>query len=342
MSFPISYLFRISKFGFRASRKADVDLSSILAIIIVMDKEHRKFQNKVIGVLYGGWSSEREISLASGECVTKALRKQGFKVKPIDVQRDFVKKLKGIDVAFIALHGHPGEDGTIQGVLELLGIPYTGSGVLGSAIGMDKIVSKRLFKSLDIPTPSFYYSRNVNIDEVIMKLDLPVVVKPRAEGSSVGVIIAQTRNELERAIAKAPKHGEFFLEKYIPGMMATCGIINGVPMPVLEIAPRRRKFYDYKAKYTPGQTEYIVPARIPEKKYKKTQQYALEAHRAICAHGFSRVDFVLDRNHEPYVLEVNTVPGLLTESNLPLEARAMGLGYDELIFEILKTSLSRF
>jgi len=307
-----------------------------------MDKEYKRFQNKVIGVLYGGWSSEREISLGSGDCVIKALRRQGFKVKPIDVQRDFTKKLKGIDVAFIALHGHPGEDGTIQGVLDLMGIPYTGSGVLGSAIGMDKIISKRLFNSLNIPTPAYYYHEQIDIDEAILSLDLPIVVKPRAEGSSVGITIVETRKELELAVKKAPRHGNFFLEKYIPGMMATCGIISGVPLPILEIAPRKRKFYDYKAKYTKGMTEYIVPARIPEKKYKKTQKYALEAHRAIDAHGFSRVDFVLDKSHEPYVLEVNTIPGLLAESNLPIEARVIGLGYDELVFEILKTSLIRF
>jgi D-alanine-D-alanine ligase len=307
-----------------------------------MDKEHKRFQNKVIGVLYGGWSSEREISLASGDCVIKALRRLGFKVKPIDVQRDFIKKLKGFDVAFIALHGHPGEDGTIQGLLDFMGIPYTGSGVLGSAIGMDKIISKRLFNSLDIPTPAYYHREQMDINDAILNLDFPMVVKPRAEGSSVGIKIVDNRKDLERAVKRAPRHGDFFLEKYIPGMMATCGIVNGVPLPILEIAPRRRKFYDYKAKYTKGMTEYIVPARIPDRKYKKTQMYALDAHRAIGAHGFSRIDFVLDRNGEPYVLEVNTIPGLLTESNLPLEARAMGLSYDELIFEILKTSSCRF
>lgn len=306
-----------------------------------MNKEHKKFQNKVIGVLYGGWSSEREISLASGDCVIKALRRLGFKVKPIDLQRDFVKKLRGFDIAFIALHGHPGEDGTIQGVLDLMGIPYTGSGVLGSAIGMDKIISKRLFNSLDIPTPAYYYREQLDIDEAILKLDFPMVIKPRAEGSSVGIRIVVNRKELELAVKKVHRYGDFFLEKYILGMTATCGIINGVPLPILEIAPRSRKFYDYKAKYTKGMTEYVVPARIPDKKYKKTQKYALEAHRAIGAHGFSRVDFVLDMNHEPYVLEVNTIPGLLAESNLPLEARAIGLSYDELIFEILKTSLNR-
>ncbi|UCG31148.1 MAG: D-alanine--D-alanine ligase [candidate division WOR-3 bacterium] len=306
-----------------------------------MDKERRLLQKKVIGVLYGGWSSEREISLGSGTCVIKALKRQGFKVKAIDVQRDLTRKLKGIDIAFNALHGHPGEDGTIQGVLDFLGIPYTGSGVIGSAIGMDKIISKRLFEAVDIPTPPYYYDEQFNIDEAIAKLDFPVVVKPRAEGSSVGVTIVDSKKELERAARKARRYGTYFFEKYIPGMMATCGILSDVPLPILEIAPRTRKFYDYKSKYTKGMTEYIIPARIPEKNYKETQKYALAAHRAIGAHGFSRVDFVLGKNHQPYVLEVNTIPGLLSESNLPLEARAMGLGYDELIYEILKTSLKR-
>jgi D-alanine-D-alanine ligase len=299
-------------------------------------------QKLTIGVLYGGWSSEREISLGSGTCVINALKKQGFRVRAIDVQRDFIKKLRSIDVAFIALHGHPGEDGTIQGILDFLGLPYTGSGVIGSAIGMDKITSKRLFEAVNIPTPAYHYDEQMNIDEAIAKLDFPLVVKPRAEGSSVGVTIVETKTEMERAIRKARRYGSYFFEKYIPGMMATCGILSDVPLPILEIAPKKRKFYDYRAKYTKGMTEYIVPARIPEKRYKETQKYALAAHRAIGAHGFSRVDFVLDKNHNPQVLEVNTIPGLLSESNLPLEARAMGLGYNELIYEILKTSLIRF
>lgn len=308
----------------------------------IMNRERKKLQDKVIGVLYGGWSSEREISLQSGTCVIGALRRQGFRVKAIDVQPDFMKKLKGIEIAFVALHGRGGEDGTIQGILDFFKIPYTGSGVLGSAIGMDKIVSKRIFNALDIPTPEYNYSIQTNIDEAVSNLDFPIVVKPRAEGSSVGVTIVETRKELERAIQRTRKYKDLFFEQYIPGKMVTCGIVNDVPLPILEIAPRKRKFYDYKSKYTEGMTEYIVPARIPEKQYKKTQKYALAAHRAIEAHGFSRVDFVLDKNHNPYVLEVNTIPGLLSESNLPLEARAIGLSYDDLIFEILKTSLIRF
>jgi D-alanine-D-alanine ligase len=264
-------------------------------------------------------------------------------VKGIDVDRNCIAKLRRIDVAFIALHGKPGEDGIIQGVLEFLDIPYTGSGIGGSAIGMDKILSKSLFLSHNIPTPEYYYETNYSIDEIIIKLDLPLVIKPRAEGSSVGITIVETRAELERAIKRTRrKFKDLLFEKFIPGMMATCGILNDIPLPVLEIAPRRRRFYDYKSKYTEGMTEYIVPARIPKKQYKDLQDYALSAHYAINAHGFSRVDFVLDHDYTPFALEVNTIPGLLSGSNLPLEAQAIGLSYDELIFEILKTSRPRF
>lgn len=298
---------------------------------------------KNIGVLYGGWSSERDISLGSGKCVMRSLKKQGFMVKGIDVDRNFMTKLKGIDIAFIALHGKPGEDGSVQGILDFLDIPYTGSGIMGSAIGMDKVVSKYLFEIKGIPTPDFYFEDNIDIDEIIIKLDLPVVVKPRAEGSSVGIHILENKNDIKNAIASMRRKFQGLLfEKYIAGMMATCGILHETPLPVLEIAPKKRRFYDYRSKYTEGMTEYIVPARIPKKQYRKVQEYALNAHKAIRAQGFSRVDFVLDENFNPYVLEVNTIPGLLTGSNLPLEASAVGLSYDDLIFEILKTSRPKF
>lgn len=308
-----------------------------------MDKERKFFRKKNIGVLYGGWSSERDISLGSGKCVMQSLKKQGLKVKGIDVDKNFMSKLKGIDVAFIALHGKPGEDGSVQGVLDFLDIPYTGSGVLGSAIGMDKVISKYLFEVNGIPTPDFYYEDNIDIDEIIIKLDLPVVIKPRSEGSSVGIHIVDNKNEIKKAItAMRRKYKSLLFEKYIPGMMATCGILHETPLPVLEIAPKKRKFYDYRSKYTEGMTEYIVPARIPKQQYKNVQEYALKAHHAVMAQGFSRVDFVLDESYNPHALEVNTIPGLLSGSNLPLEASAIGLSYDDLIFEILKTSRPKF
>ncbi|MCX7995423.1 MAG: D-alanine--D-alanine ligase [candidate division WOR-3 bacterium] len=307
-----------------------------------MKNEREFLLKKTIGVLYGGWSSEREISICSGMTVIESLKRQGFVVKGIDVDRNFIKKLRGIDIAFIALHGKPGEDGTIQGILEFLGIPYTGSGVVGSAIGMDKIISKYIFESRGIPTPEYYYEKEIDVDKIIEKLGLPVVIKPRSEGSSVGVFIVETREDLVKKIKSVTrKYPDIFFEKYINGKIATCGILNEIPLPILEIAPKRRKFYDYKSKYTKGMTEYIIPANLPEDKYKLTQSLALLAHQAIGAYGFSRVDFVFDTDHNPYVLEVNTIPGLLSESNLPLEARAIGLNYDELIFEILKTALIR-
>ena len=308
-----------------------------------MDKERKFFLKKKIAVLYGGWSSEREVSIGSGQCVLTSLKRQGFTVKGIDVDHNFARRLKGIDVAFIALHGKPGEDGTVQGILEFLGIPYTGSGVLGSSIGMDKIITKQLFAIHGVATPQYCYGADESATTAVRTLGVPIVIKPRAEGSSVGVTIATSRRAAEKAVKRThAQYGDVFFEKYIPGMMATCGILGGVPLPVLEIAPKKRKFYDYKSKYTEGMTEYIVPARIPRRKYKKLQDYAQTAHHAIGAHGFSRVDFVLDKNNNPYALEVNTIPGLLAGSNLPLEAQAIGLTYDDLTFELLKTSLDRF
>ena len=314
-----------------------------------MDKERKLLLKKKIGVLYGGWSSERKISLGSGKSVAESLIKQGFQVRLIDVDRNLIKRLRGIETAFIALHGKPGEDGTIQGILDFLGIPYTGSGIIGSALGMDKIVSKNVFTGAGIPTPSFYYrqrdiatDKNLDFDQIIEKLGQPLVIKPRADGSSVGIVIVDSKKELVDNFNKiSRKYHDLFFEKYIQGMIATCGILNEVPLPVLEMVPKKRNFYDYKSKYTKGMTDYIIPARIPEDQYKKTQGLAIAAHRAIGASGFSRVDFVLDSKHNPYVLEVNTIPGLLPESNLPLEARAIGITYDELVFEILKTSLIR-
>jgi D-alanine-D-alanine ligase len=307
-----------------------------------MDKERSFLLKQTIGVLYGGWSSEREISLKSGAGVLESLKKQGFKTVGIDVDKDFFKHLGKFDVAFIALHGKPGEDGTIQAILDFMDIPYTGSGVAGSSIGMDKILSKIIFLASGLPTPEYYYEREIDFDQIIERLGFPIVVKPRAEGSSVGMAIVNRRDKLVTAVKRIGRsYPDLFFERYIPGMMATCGILNDIPLPILEIAPKKSKFYDYKSKYTHGMTEYIIPARLPEDRSKKTQQIALAAHRAIGGYGFSRVDFVFDEQNEPFVLEVNTIPGLLPESNLPLEARAIGLNYDELIYEALKTALPR-
>ena len=287
-----------------------------------------------VGVLYGGWSSERDISLVSGRNVADALKRRGYDVVLIDVQRDFPERVKeyNIDVAFIMLHGTPGEDGIIQGVLEFMQIPYTGSGVLASALAMDKVLSKKVFISSGIPTPDFIYPAT---EKLPSNWDFPVVVKPRAEGSSVGVSIVDSPDGLPYAIALASKYGEVFIEEYIDGMIATCGILGDEALPVLELVPVRRRFYDYKAKYTEGETEFIVPARLSHEVTQKTQKIALKAHQVLGCRHFSRVDMVIKDGKEPYVLEVNTVPGMTPLSDLPKEAEAAGISYDELVERIL-------
>lgn len=301
------------------------------------------FLKKRIGVLMGGWSSEREISLRSGKNIYESLKKQGFDALAIDIDKDFVEKIKRakIDIAFIILHGKPGEDGTIQGTLELLGIPYTGSGVAASAVGMDKVLTKQLFQVVGVPTPPYVFipkgaDLKTETKKSIKKLGFPMMLKPRSEGSSVGVeIINDKRDLLRKGEEKRRKFGDIFLEKFIKGMIATCGILGERALPILELVPKKQAFYDYKAKYTRGETEFIIPARLEKKVYQKTQELALLAHHAIGASGFSRVDLVVENNQKPYFLEVNTLPGMTDISDLPAEAAHLGISYDELVFEIL-------
>lgn len=304
------------------------------------------FIQKRIGVLLGGWSREREISLRSGQKVFESLKHQGFEVFDIDVGRDIanILKEKAIEVAFIVLHGKPGEDGAIQGLLETMGIMYTGSGVLASALALDKFISKKIFVSEGVPTPPyipFFSQDDVNsiASRAVQELGLPFVAKPRSEGSSIGVEIIESTEEIPSSVLKLREtFGDLLLEKYIPGMTATCGILGiGArtrALPILELVPKR-KFYDYEAKYTKGVTEFIIPARLPSETYESTQKTALKAHKAVGCSGFSRVDMVVSSHGEPYVLEVNTMPGMTELSDLPAEAEAVGMSYDELVLEML-------
>jgi len=308
-----------------------------------------RFKEKTIGVIMGGWSSEREISLISGRAIARALRGVGLKVKEIDFTPEVVSQIPelGIDVAFIILHGRPGEDGTVQGLFELYGIPYTGSGVEASAIGMDKIMTKRLFRYYRIPTPDYIYDPFHPVEKiapgVASRLGFPIVIKPRSEGSSVGIEIVHDLDELvERGRGLKEKFGDIFFEEYIKGMIATVGVLDEKALPILEINPKKEPFYDYKAKYTEGETEYIVPARITAKKTKKIQETALKAHRAIGCYGFSRVDLIFGDDGRPYFLEVNTLPGMTEGSNLPLEARAVGIDYQGVCLSMLSTALRWF
>lgn len=308
----------------------------------------RRLRKRRIGVLMGGWSSEREVSLLSGQRVLDSLKNQGYQATGIDISRSFADQIKKakIDIAFIILHGRPGEDGTIQGFLELQGVPYTGSGVTASAVGMDKLITKMLFKQEGIPTPPFEaVTEDDEIGPALTRAEksfgYPMIIKPRAEGSSVGIELLQgKRGATDRCQRVQRGFGDFILESFIPGMIATVGILGEDVLPVLELVPKRQKFYDYEAKYTRGETDFIIPARLDKRTDKRIKELAWKAHRLIGCRGFSRVDLVVKDNRKPFLLEVNTLPGLTDISDLPAEAEAVGIDYDELVFRILADALT--
>lgn len=308
----------------------------------MIDKE------KNIIVLAGWVSREREVSLRSGEKIYNALLKKGYKVTLVDPMLDgWDKVLKG-DIVFIALHGKPGEDGTVQGFLETFNIPYTGSGILASSLAMNKVASKRIFKSVGLLTPFFVSLDEFNsiddfIEEALISPGIPLVVKPVSEGSSIGVTIVKEREKLGGVVRDTIKRfGDIFVEEYIEGREITVGIleIDGKPvaLPILELAPKN-EFYDYEAKYTQGLTDFIIPARMNPEKYKLAQRMALRAHTALGCVGFSRVDLITDRNDNPYVLEVNTIPGMTDLSDLPAMAKAYEIEYEDLVELMLLSAL---
>ncbi len=311
------------------------------------------FLSKRIGVLMGGWSSEREISLMSGRNIEASLKRQGLDARGIDMGRDVLESLKqmGVDVIFNILHGKPGEDGTVQGMLNLLEIPYTGSGVLASALAMNKVMTKRILLREGVLTPHFsvveeWKDLSGAVREVIDTIGFPLFMKPAEEGSSVGAAILRSdEGMLSKFRDERKQFGTFFAEQYIDGMIATCGVLgtgkDAYALPVLELVPDN-EFYDFEAKYTKGMTEFIIPARLADEVTKATQQLSVATHRIIGCRGFSRVDFVIKSNEIPYVLEINTVPGMTEISDLPAEAKEIGMSYDELVMEILSSSIPRF
>ncbi len=294
-----------------------------------------------IGVLMGGISAEREISLRTGEAIIKALRGRGYDVCPIDVSYDVAGRLisEQIRVAFIALHGRFGEDGTVQGMLEIMRIPYTGSGVLASALSMDKIMSKRVFATHGIPTPaSNILQATEGANEALEKLDFPfpIVVKPASEGSTLGVVIVHDKDGLVQAIEGAREYDHrLLLEEYIEGKEIPLSVLNGQPLPIIEIAPKSG-FYDYHAKYTKGETEYILPSRIPSKTYEEAEQAGLEAYKALGCEGCARVDMMTGEKGEIFVLEVNSMPGMTETSLVPKAAHFAGVDFPELAERILR------
>ncbi|HEX4455121.1 MAG TPA: D-alanine--D-alanine ligase [Kofleriaceae bacterium] len=292
-------------------------------------------QSQKIGVLLGGLSSEREVSLRTGEAVIEALRERGHEVVPIYVDGDVDVALRQEqpDVAFVALHGRMGEDGCVQGVLELLGIPYTGSDVLASALAMHKGKAKELFRLHNLPTPAYYTmtaADTADLGSIHGDFGFPCVVKPIREGSSVGVTIVRTEAELPAAIERALAFDdEILVERFIAGMEVSVAIVDNRALGAVEIAPRSG-FYDYQNKYTKGATEYFVPPRVSPERYRGVLAQALRAHMALGCRGATRVDMMVSESGNEFVLEVNTVPGLTPTSLLPKIADAAGISFGEL------------
>ncbi|OQY01836.1 MAG: D-alanine--D-alanine ligase [Desulfobacteraceae bacterium 4572_130] len=304
-----------------------------------------------LALLSGGISSEREVSLNSGSQVYEFLDKNKYEITRYDPKTDLEKLVThaaNIDVALLILHGPYGEDGTIQGLLELLGIPYQGAGVLGSSLAMNKLASKKMYTQAEIPTPEFLdFTKNDNIDVAtcVEKLGLPLVVKPVCAGSSIGMTIVKQESEFEKAIKLAFRHDDFILlEQYIKGIELTCGVLgnkNLISLPVIEIIPNKNyDFFDYKAKYIKGATQEICPARIKDKIKNKVQEYALDAHKALFLKGYSRTDMILF-NEEIYVLETNTIPGMTKTSLYPQAAEKAGFSFSKLLDKLIALAMEK-
>lgn len=309
-----------------------------------MSSEERitDIKNMKIGVLMGGLSAEREVSLNSGKAVHQALLSQGFNAVAIDVGRDlaYVLKHEGIEAAFIALHGRYGEDGCVQGLLELMKIPYTGSGVLASALAMHKLYSKQAFAASGILTAPFRcYRRDEPVVLSDLPFGLPLVVKPVQEGSSVGISIVREPGQLSEALKLAFRHDdEILVEQYIKGQEVQIGILDDRAVGAIEIVPKN-EFYDYEAKYTDGMAEHIFPARLEPALYETAMQVGLAAHRALGCAGYSRVDLLVTPAGECYVLEVNTLPGMTALSLLPeIAAKGGGLSFEALVVRIIESA----
>ncbi|MGD8531124.1 MAG: D-alanine--D-alanine ligase [Syntrophobacterales bacterium] len=304
-----------------------------------------------VALLSGGRSAEREVSLKSGEQVYKALDKEKYRILRYDPRDDLARLMEdgpNIDVALIILHGRYGEDGTIQGLLELLDIPFHGSGVLGSAVGINKILSKRLYEHAGLPvSPYLVLDRTDPEAQVKIQdgLGLPVVVKPEHEGSSIGLSIVRDTSELRPALELAGQYDRLVLvEKFIAGIEITgavLGNLNPEPLPLVEIIPGDQYgFFNYEAKYKPGATEEICPARISASLTRKAQEYAVRAHQALKCRGYSRTDMIVSDN-EVYILETNTIPGMTATSLYPQAAAAAGISFSELLDRLIELALEK-
>ena len=290
-----------------------------------------------VAVLFGGTSAEREVSLNSGSRVLAALQGQGIDAHAFDPASQPLDALKGYDRAFIALHGRHGEDGTIQGALEVMHIPYTGSGVLASALAMDKFRTKLMWRAAGLPIPDYaVLTADSDFAEVEEQLGLPLFVKPAHEGSSIGITKVKQRGALKVAYEEAAKLDPLVIaEKGVLGGEYTVGIIGDEAMPIIKIEPAT-EWYDYEAKYNRDDTRYLCPCGLPEAKEMEIRQGALEAFRVLGGRGWGRVDFLMDEDGKHYFLEVNTAPGMTDHSLVPMAARVSGLDYPALVRRVLE------
>jgi len=308
-----------------------------------------------VAVLKGGRSLERQVSLRSGARVEDALERLGHEVVPIDVGVDLIGQLRTMspDCAFVALHGRDGEDGTVQELLEILGIPYTGSGILACSRAMDKVLTKHLLLEAGIPTPEFFAFNQTAFRElgaakalpaIEERLDFPIVVKPSGQGSALGIKFARTPADVPAALVAAFSYdGKVLLERHVAGRDLAVSVLDSAPgetgepeaLPVVEAVPQGEDFYDFESRYEIGRTAFVCPAQLPADAGERAQELALATYRLLGCRGFGRVDLMLDAEGELFVLEANAIPGLTETSLLPQAAEAAGVGFDELVGRIL-------
>ena len=311
-----------------------------------------------VAVLKGGSSLERQVSLRSGARVEDALGRLGHETISIDVGDDLIHRLREEqpEIAFVALHGRDGEDGTVQEVLEILGLPYTGSGVLACMRSIDKVLAKHLFEEANIPTPEFFaFSETAfktlgaadTLPAIEERLDFPIVVKPATGGSALGIKFARSAADVPGALVSGFSYdSRVLLERYVAGRELAVSIVEGADgpeaLPIVEAVPRDEDFYDFEARYEIGRTDFVCPADVPEAVARRAQELALDVYRLLGLYGFARVDLMLEQDTEClFVLEANAIPGLTETSLLPQAAEAAGIGFDELVERILELAWAR-
>ncbi len=291
-----------------------------------------------VAVMFGGDSAEREVSLKSGSAVLKALRAAGIDAHAFDPSEKPLSALRdeAYQRAFIALHGKGGEDGTLQGALEFMGIPYTGSGVLASALAMDKWRSKLVWQAAGIPVPDYeLLTPRTDMAAVVAHLGLPLFVKPANEGSSIGITKVQKKSALKAAYSSAARYDSIVLaERFLSGGEYTVGILDDRPLPVIKIEPAT-EFYDFESKYQRDDTRYLIPCGLTAAKEDEMQQLAIQAFKVLGARGWGRVDVMLDAEGKAYALEANTAPGMTDHSLVPMAAKAAGIGFEQLVVKVL-------